>query len=210
MSTAKQLYQWIEEGEHVQQDFKETISSSRKIAKTICSFANTRGGRILVGVRDNRAIRGIKAEEEQHMLEAAASFFCKKEVPLRFELIQLGLKQVLVAHVPESEQKPVFTLGDDEQWWAYIRVKDKCLLASKTVLDVIRREQKGENNLIELGSKEEGLLKYLDQNERITLKSFCKLMNIAPWRARKILVKLITAGVVRVHTTEKQEFYTLA
>jgi hypothetical protein len=35
-------------------------------------------------------------------------------------------------------------------------------------------------------------------------------MNIAPWRARKILVKLITAGVVRVHTTEKQEFYTLA
>jgi len=210
MSSAKQLYQWIEEGEHAQQDFKETISSSRKIAKTICSFANTRGGRILVGVRDNRAIRGIKAEEEQHMLEAAASFFCKKEVPLRFEVVQMGLKQVLVAHVPESEHKPVFTLGDDEQWWAYIRVKDKCLLASKIVLDVIRREQKGENNLIELGSKEEGLLKYLDQNERITLKAFCKLMNIAPWRARKILVKLITAGVVRVHTTEKQEFYTLS
>ncbi len=210
MSNARQLYAWIEEGEHDRQDFKETISSSKKIAKTIGSFANTRGGRILVGVRDNKAIRGIKVDEEQHMLDAAASFFCKPAVLLQYERIEIGIKQVLVAHVPEVPQKPIYSLGDDEQWWAYIRVADKSLLASKTVLDVIRREQKGSNSLIEMGSKETGLLKYLGENERITLKQFCKLMNISPWRARKILVNLITAGVIRVHTTEKAEFYTLS
>ncbi|MFN3528657.1 MAG: helix-turn-helix domain-containing protein [Bacteroidia bacterium] len=210
MSGPKQLYRWIEEGEHEQQDFKETISSSRKIAKTIGAFANTRGGRILVGVRDNRAIRGIKADEEKHMLEAAASYFCKPAVTLHFELIDIGLKQVLLAEVPEATNKPVYVLGEDEKWWAYIRVADKSLLASKTVIDVIRHEQKGENTLIQLSSKEEGLLKYLAEQQRITLKQYCKLMNISPWRARKILVNLISAGIIRVHTTEKAEFYTLA
>lgn len=210
MSGPKQLFRWIEEGEHEQQDFKETISSSRKIAKTIGAFANTRGGRILVGVRDNRAIRGIKADEERHMLEAAAGYFCKPAVTLRFELIDIGLKQVLLAEVPEAVTKPIYALGDDEKWWAYIRVADKSLLASKTVIDVLRREQKGENTLIQLSSKEEGLLKYLAEQQRITLKQYCKLMNISPWRARKILVNLISAGIIRVHTTEKAEFYTLA
>ena len=65
------FYQWIEEGEHDRQDFKETISSSRKIAKTLCAFANTRGGRLLVGVRDNGSLRHLDTEAEKQMLENA-------------------------------------------------------------------------------------------------------------------------------------------
>ncbi len=210
MISARQLQQWIEEGEHDRQDFKETISSSLKIAKTICSFANTRGGRILVGVRDNKAIRGVQAEEEKHMLDTAAGFFCKEPVEIRYELAEIGTKQVLVVHVPKSDKKPVYARGDDHQWWAYIRVADKSVLASKLVLDVLRRESSGDSNLIQFSSKEKGLLEYLEKNERIQLKQFCKLVNISPWRARKILVNLISAGVIRVHTTEKVEFYTLS
>ncbi|MFM8787945.1 MAG: helix-turn-helix domain-containing protein [Bacteroidota bacterium] len=78
------FYQWIEEGEHDRQDFKETISSSRKIAKTLCAFANTRGGRLLVGVRDNGSLRHLDTEAEKQMLENAGSFFCKPEVALDF------------------------------------------------------------------------------------------------------------------------------
>ena len=65
------FYQWIEEGEHDRQDFKETISASRKLAKTLCAFANTRGGRLLVGVRDNGSLRHLDTEAEKQMLENA-------------------------------------------------------------------------------------------------------------------------------------------
>ena len=41
---------WIEEGEHQQQDFKFEVSDSRKIARTLSAFANTDGGRLLIGV----------------------------------------------------------------------------------------------------------------------------------------------------------------
>jgi len=210
MTNARKLLAWIAEGEHSQQDFKETISSSQKIAKTISAFANTKGGRIIVGVRDNRSVRGVKAEEEMHMLDAAAGFFCKQTVALHYELVAIGAKQILIAHVPEVANKPIYALGDDQKWWAHIRVDDKSLLASKMVIDVIRHEQKGENNHIPLSSKEQGLLKYLNEFDKITLKVYCKLMNISPWRARKILVKLVSAGIIRIHTTEKEEYYTLA
>jgi predicted transcriptional regulator len=64
--------------------------------------------------------------------------------------------------------------------------------------------------MIQYGKNEEMLLKYLEENERITLMEFKKMVNISRWRASKILVNLISAGVVRNHTHEKKEFYTLA
>ena len=42
MSTLADL---ISEGEHVNQDFKFRIDEQKKIARTLCSFANTSGGR---------------------------------------------------------------------------------------------------------------------------------------------------------------------
>ena len=47
------ILELIEEGEHEMQDFKFSISDSRKIARSISAFANHSGGRLLVGVKDN-------------------------------------------------------------------------------------------------------------------------------------------------------------
>ena len=47
------IHALIAEGEHQQQDFKFEISDARKIAKTLSAFANTDGGRLLIGVKDN-------------------------------------------------------------------------------------------------------------------------------------------------------------
>ena len=67
----------IAEGEHQQQDFKFEISDARKIAKTLSAFANTDGGRLLLGVKDNGKIAGIRSAEEQYMIDAAATMYCR-------------------------------------------------------------------------------------------------------------------------------------
>ena len=66
------IHALIAEGEHQQQDFKFEISDARKIAKTLSAFANTDGGRLLIGVKDNGRIAGVRSEEEKYMIEAAA------------------------------------------------------------------------------------------------------------------------------------------
>ena len=66
----------IAQGEHQQQDFKYVISSVSKIAHSLSAFANTDGGRLLVGVRDNGRIAGVQSDEEIYMIDAAAKSFC--------------------------------------------------------------------------------------------------------------------------------------
>ena len=61
------IHALIAEGEHQQQDFKFEISDARKIAKTLSAFANTEGGRLLIGVKDNGRIAGIRSEEEKYI-----------------------------------------------------------------------------------------------------------------------------------------------
>ena len=74
------IHTLIAEGEHQQQDFKFEISDARKIAKTLSAFANTDGGRLLIGVKDNGKIAGVRSEEEKYMIEAAAQLYCVPEV----------------------------------------------------------------------------------------------------------------------------------
>ena len=67
-------------GENQQLDFKFEISDSRKIAKTLVAFSNTDGGKLLIGVKDNGRIAGIRTDEEFFMVQAAADLYCKPEV----------------------------------------------------------------------------------------------------------------------------------
>ena len=77
------IHSLIAEGEHQQQDFKFEISDARKIAKSLSAFANTDGGRLLIGVKDNGRIAGVRSEEEKYMIEAAAQLYCIPEVEYR-------------------------------------------------------------------------------------------------------------------------------
>ncbi len=203
------IKQLIFEGEGVNVDFKKTITSCEKIAKTMVSFANNKGGRLLVGVADNGEIKGVKSEEEEkYMLTKAANFFCRPALEPVFEEVYFDNKIVLVVGIKESDAKPHYALGDDKKWWVYIRVKDKSLLASKIVVDVLKGSAKEEGVFIEYSSKEKALLQYLDENEKITSKEYGKILNLSRRRAQRILVNLVLSGVIRLHTTEKEEYYT--
>lgn len=199
----------ILEGEGVSQDFKKTITSCEKIAKTMVSFANNRGGRLLVGVSDNGTVSGVKSEEEEkYMLTKAAHFYCKPALEPVFEEIYMDDKVVLIAEIQKSEMKPHYALGEDKKWWVYIRVKDKSVLASKIVVDVLKRENKDQGVFLEYTSKEKALLEYLNENERITSREFSSMLNLSRRRTYRILVNLVLSGVIRMHTTEKEEYYT--
>lgn len=197
------------EGEGVTQDFKKKITSCEKIAKTMVSFANNKGGRLLIGISDDGTISGVKSEdEEKYMITRAAHFFCKPALEPKFEEIYLDDKIVLVAEIIKSEMKPHYALGEDKKWWVYIRVKDKSVLASKIVIDVLKRENNEYGVLIEFSSKEKALLEYLNEHERITSREYSLMLNLSRRRTHRILVNLVLSGVIRLHTTEKEEYYT--
>lgn len=199
----------IFEGESVTIDFKKTITSCEKIAKTLVAFANNKGGRLLVGVEDDGTISGVKSEEEEkYMLTKAAHTYCKPSLEPVFEEVYIDNKVILVAEIRESDSKPHYALGEDHKWWVYIRVKDKSLLASKIVMDVLKRSNKDQGVFIEYSSKEKAILEYLENHKSITSQEYSKLLKMPRRRAQRILVNLVLSGIIRLHTTEKEEYYT--
>lgn len=203
------IKQMIFGGENMLVDFKKTITSCSKISKTLVAFANNKGGKLLIGVADNGAIKGVRSEEEEkYMITKAATYFCRPMVDVAFEEVYVDNKLVLVADVKESDTKPHYSLGDDNKWWVYVRVEDKSLLASKIVVDVLKASQGDSGVLIEYSEKERTLLQYLDENERISARDSSKLLNLPRRRTQRLLVTLVLSGIIKLHTTDTEEYYT--
>ncbi|PST83191.1 AAA family ATPase [Pedobacter yulinensis] len=201
----------ILQGEGTTLDFKKTITSNEKIAKSLVAFANNQGGKLLVGVADDGRIKGLKSEdEERYMLEKSATQFCRPAIDIRFEEVYVDDKLVLVAEIPESDTKPHYALDEQGKWWAYIRIRDKTVLASRIIVDVLKQTAQPTDQVIVFSDNEKKLLSYLEENGRITLKQFSKLIRASYRKTQKILVSLILAGVVSAHTSEREEYFTQA
>jgi len=204
----------LDEGEGFQVEFKRRVSNSEKIAKALVGFANTKGGTILFGIDDDRTVVGVESEKsEVEMIKEVAEFYCEPPVDVDIEIIPFKGKDVIAVLVEESRQKPHAILGHEDskesQLQAYIRVNDKTVEASKEVVRILRSENPDAPPLrIAIGENERRLFDFLEQNERITLREFGDLVNISKRRASRTLIQLVRAGVLRVHTNEKGEYFT--
>jgi len=212
----KDIQAMLEEGEGFELEFKRKVSNPEKIAKAIVGFANTKGGTILFGIDDDRSVVGVESEKsEVELIRNVAEFHCEPPVDVEIDIIPYRGKDVIAVFVEESRDKPhAAVLNDDSedpQLQAYIRVNDKTVEASKEVVRILRSENPDAPPLrIAIGDTERRLLEFLDKRERITLKEFGNLVNISKRRASRTLIQLVRAGVLRVHTNEKEDYYTRA
>ncbi len=206
----------ISEGENFKIEFKRQFSSVEKIAKELIAFANTKGGMILFGVDDDGTIYGVESEKSEiDLIYEAAREYCEPRIEPIVQVIGLNRKDIVVAIVEESRKKP-HRLQDyrdivSRDAKVYIRVNDKSVVASREVVKILESESPDSEPLsIIIGENERRLFKYLEDNDRVTVKEFAKLANISERRASRILVSLVRAGVIRIHTEEKFEYFTSA
>ncbi|MCD8032670.1 MAG: ATP-binding protein [Bacteroides sp.] len=191
------LDQWIAQGEHQQQDFKFEISDARKLAKTFSAFSNTRGGRLLIGVKDNGKIAGVRSEEEAYMLEAAATLYCRPAVAYTIHtVVTEGGKQVLVAQIEEQVHKPIYALDAQGKALAYVRIGDENILASPVMLRVWQQAVQPVGQLVEYTEKERLLLELLEHHSPISLSQYQREAAISRRAAEHLLAKFIRFGII--------------
>ncbi len=199
----------IQQGESLHLDFKFQINDSRKIARTIVAFANTEGGKLLIGVKDNGVVAGIHTEEEYYMIEAAAQMYCKPEINFAYRTWNIEGKRILEIDVPQSSSKPVFAQNDDGKWIVYVRVKDQNILASPILIKYWQKENSKKGIFIKFTDKEKILLEYLKNNPFITVKQFCRLAGLSKFKAEKIIVNLLLSDVIEIVMDQKHLWFRL-
>lgn len=205
------LYKLIGEGEHLNQDFKFRIDSSLKIAKTMAAFANTAGGRLLIGVKDNGRIAGIDPEEEFYMVEGAATLYCKPPVSFETKVYQAEDKLVLEVYIPSSPERPHFSKDDTGRWLATVRQRDENFTANRVLLGYLRMKKPGpRKNLMAYGADERWLFDHLSQNGEISLSKFSRAAKIPLYKAEKTLSLFLKWEIIGWRATEKGiRFYLL-
>lgn len=198
----------IEEGEHQMLDFKFEVSDSKKIARTLVAFANTDGGRLLIGVKDNGAISGIRSEEEKHMIQTASEMYCNPIVKYKANEWIVNGKTVLEVIVPKSKNKHKAP-DHNNIYKVYIRVKDQNILADRILLKIWKYQNNKQNAKITFNKAEMFLLKYLSENKNITINKFISEAKINKKDAEKILVNFTLMNLIKLEITEKVIFFSL-
>lgn len=203
------IHNLILEGEHLKLDFKFEISDAKKMARTFAAFANTSGGRLLIGVKDNGNISGIRTDEEEYMAEAAADLYCKPKVEYKIVPHKINEKVILEIIIPESVNKPHKAPWKDNSWKAFVRVDDQNFVANDVLLEVWNIKHQNKNLIVRYDDYEEKLFRLIREREQISMADFMESYKIQKYLAVKILSQLVAIKSIDMIITEKETYYAI-
>ena len=207
MDDKRYLLSLIREGEHQQQDFKYRVSDACKLAKSVSAFANTYGGRLLIGVRDDGHLSGVRSEEEIFMMHQAAYKFCKPEPSIKFDTFHVDGRTIVIATVPPSDKRPVCAQDDEGRMRAYIRIADENIMASPVHLALWRESQKPQGSVITYNDDIKKLLSVMEGRQ--TLNQIVRLSKLPHHKVITYLARLIRFGTARWEYTDQQFLFFL-
>jgi len=102
----------IQAGESETVEFKTSLSDWKAIIETISAFANTKGGIVLIGVRDSSEIRGIKVGKDS--IESLSNKIIQNTDPKIYasiEVAKIDGRETIVLTVKDTQNKPYLAFG---------------------------------------------------------------------------------------------------
>lgn len=207
MDDKKYLLSLISEGEHQQQDFKYRVDDARKLARSVSAFANTDGGRLLIGVRDDGHIAGVRTEGEIYVMHQAAYKYCQPEASIQFDTYHAEGNAVVIATVPPSNKRPICAPDEDGRMRAYIRIKDENIVASPVLFELWCESLKPQGALITYDDDIRRLLEVMQG--KFPLKQIVRLVRLPRRKVVSLLAHLIRFGTVKWEYEDQEFFFSL-
>ena len=208
MDDKRFLLSLISEGEHQQQDFKYRVDDARKLARSVSAFANTDGGRLLIGVRDDGRIAGVRSEGEIYVMHQAAYKYCQPEASIRFDTYHVEGNAVVVATVLPSEKRPVCAQDEEGRMWAYIRIHDENIVASPVLFALWRESQKPQGTMLTYDDDIRLLLDVMQGQQ--TLNQIVHRSRLSRPKVITLLARLLRFGTIQWEYVEQEFVFSLA
>lgn len=200
----------IAEGEHQQQDFKTRIDDSRKIARTLVAFANSDGGRLLVGVKDNGTVSGVRVDEELHMVEAAAEMYCRPAVSFRSQVWKADIRSVVEIVVEPSRQRPHRCEVEEGRWEAYLRLEDENIRANAVLSRCWDHGFRANRPAFEYDRHVGKLFKAWRKGKLLGFRQVVRTVRRPAGAAEDLLALLVGWGIVEMVLGDRSFMYGLA
>lgn len=126
-------------------EFKRDLSSPRNLLKTLVAFANTAGGRIIIGVADKtQEPVGIDnpLDEEERLCNLIADSISPRLVP-NVEMTTVDGKTLLVIEVFPSNSRPHYLRAEGPETGVYVRLGSTNRQEDRELVGELRRSVEG-------------------------------------------------------------------
>ena len=125
-------------------EFKRDSASPTLVMKTLVAFANTAGGRLVIGIGEDRQIVGMKAplDEEERLRSLIADSITPHLVP-NIELVTIHDTTLLVIEVFVSALRPHWLKADGQEQGVYVRIGASNCLADTALIAELDRSAEG-------------------------------------------------------------------
>lgn len=203
------LEELISQGEHQHQDFKYKIQDVIKLAKSVSAFANTDGGRLLIGVRDDGHISGVRSEEEIFMMEKVAAEFCKPVAAISFDTYSTEGRTVVIATIPRAARRPVCAIDERGKKTAYVRIKDENIAASPIHLEIWKQD-KASTVMMAYNKNETQLINTLKTHPGVTLNRLVRFAGLSRYRVIKSLARFIRYDIATMEYEDENFVFALS
>lgn len=191
MSVPKYLHQLILEGEGEMLDFKFAIHEPRKIAITLSAFANTYGGKLLIGIRDNGSVAGANVQEEAYMVDAAAKMYCRPAVSYSTQTWKAAGKYVLEVMIEKASLRPVMAEVEDSLWRAFIRRADENFPAPGVFLQYWRMQETPREEHYTHTEREKKVFEMLSSGRAFSVSQLSRASSMHPVEMSQLLAKFM-------------------
>ena len=208
MDERRYLLNLISEGEHQQQDFKYKVQDAMKLAKSVSAFANTDGGRLLIGVRDDGHMSGVRCEEEIYMMHQAAYRYCRPASSIKFDTYHIDGRTIVVATIPPSDKRPIMALDADGKPCAYIRIADENIVASPVHLCIWREQQRPTGTMMAYTDNVRRLLEAMG-DDCLTLNQIVHRSGVPRQKVISLLARLVRFRVASWEYKDRQFLFCL-
>lgn len=199
MSELKQL---IAEGEGQRLDFKFRIDDQKKIARTLVAFANSGGGSLLIGVKDNGKIAGTDPEEEFYMIEGAADLYCRPKVEFNSKVWKEGHHLVLEINVEGSDVRHR-AVTEGGNWKSYYRLDDHTVKGNKVLDKLWSYKRSGVSRPESFTDQQLELLKQFNEGAQVSISRLYRSSTMKMNEVDQFVAALLAWGVISVGVTDE-------
>ncbi len=125
-------------------EFKRDLSSPRPLLKTLVAFANSAGGKLVIGVADDMQVIGVEdpLAEEERLCNLIADSISPRLVP-NIEMITVENHTLLIAEVYPSNSRPHFLTKEGPETGVYVRLGSTNRQADRELIAELRRSVEG-------------------------------------------------------------------
>lgn len=209
MLTHAEVSAQIAAGEGPRVEFKRELPRDERAARSLCAFANGRGGVLLVGVADQGFVTGVRDPARVvERLARIARDTIEPAVELEARTVRVAERDVVAARVRSSRSAPHAVRRADGEREVVVRVGASNRAADRATIAAVRAR----DGRPSLDAFEKRVVAWVRAREDVagsTPAAFARANNVGLDRARRAFVRLETSGVLVAHGARRARTYAL-